>query len=229
MADAPDELMGVALFWSAPPEEPVPPEWHGQPVFIAAGCWSGPMEDAEEAARPLRELGTPVADMSGPLPFLVAQQLFDPEFPDGRRYYWKSIYLSDLAEAESELLTRYAASRPSPLTSIDVWALGGAMRNEPEGGSAFAKRDQPFLLGIEANWEDPADDDANIAWARGLFDEASALSPGGTYLNFPGFVEEGEEILRATFEAGYERLQEVKAAYDPDNVFRSNLNNRVVR
>jgi FAD/FMN-containing dehydrogenase len=229
MADAPNELMGVALFWSAPPEEPVPPEWHGKPVFIVAGCWSGPMERAEEAVRPLRELGTPVADMSSPMPFLVAQQLFDPEFPDGRRYYWKSIYLSRIGDAECELLTRYAASRRSPLTSIDVWALGGAMRDEPEGGSAFAKRDAPFLLGIEANWEDPADDEANIAWARGLFDEANALSPGGTYLNFPGFVEEGEELLRATYGAAYERLQQVKATYDPDNVFSSNLNNRVTR
>ena len=56
-----------------------------------------------------------------------------------------------------------------------------------------------------------ADDDANISWARELFGEASALSPGGTYLNFPGFVEEGEELLRATYGGNYERLQEVKA------------------
>ena len=147
IANAPDELMAIALYWSAPAEEPFPPEWHGQPVFIAAGCWSGPPEDAEEAVKPLRELATPVADLSGPMPFLVAQSLFDPEYPDGRRYYWKSTFLSDVGTAEAELLGRYAASRPSPLSSIDVWALGGAMRNEPAGGSAFAKRDAPFLLG----------------------------------------------------------------------------------
>jgi FAD/FMN-containing dehydrogenase len=229
MADAPDELMAIALYWSAPAEEPFPPAWHGRPVFIAAGCWSGRPEDAEEAVRPLRELSTPVADLSGPMPFLVAQSLFDPEYPDGRRYYWKSTFLSDVGTAEAELLGRYAASRPSPLTSIDVWALGGAMRNEPEGGSAFAKRDAPFLLGVEANWDDPADDEANIAWVRELIGEATALSPGGTYLNFPGFVEEGEKLLRETYGANYERLQEVKAAYDPENVFRSNLNNPVKR
>ena len=103
------------------------------------------------------------------------------------------------------------------------------MRNEPEGGSAFAKRDAPFLLGVEANWDDPADDEANIAWVRELIGEAAALSPGGTYLNFPGFVEEGEKVLRETYGANYERLQEVKAAYDPENVFRSNLNNPVKR
>ena len=227
LADAPDELMGVGLYWTAPAEEPFPPEWHGKPVFIAAGCWSGPLDEAEEAVKPLRNLATPIADLSGPMPFVVAQQLFDPEYPDGRRYYWKSIYLSGVGQAESELLSRYAASRPSMLSSMDVWALGGAMRNEPAGGSAFAKRDAPFLLGIESNWDDADADDANIAWVRDQIAEAAEMSPGGTYLNFPGFVEEGEQLLRDTYGANYDRLREVKAKYDPDNVFASNLNNPI--
>jgi len=161
------------------------------------------------------------------MPFVVAQSLFDPEYPDGRRYYWKSIYLSDADDALSDLLDRYMAKRPSLLSSIDVWALGGRMRIEPEGGSAFAKRDAPFLLGVESNWEDAAEDDANISWTRDMIDEASVLSPGGTYLNFPGFVEEGEQLLRDTYGASYDRLREVKAKYDPDNVFRSTLTNPV--
>ena len=227
MANGPEELMGVALYWTAPAEQPFPPEWHGKPVFILAACWSGPLDEAEAAVKPLREVTTPVADLSSPMPFVVAQSLFDPEYPDGRRYYWKSIYLSEIGDAETELLDRYAATRPSLLSSIDVWALGGAMRREPEGGSAFAKRDAPFLLGVESNWEDAADDEQNIDWTRRLVDEASALSPGGTYLNFPGFVEEGEQLLRDTYGANYDRLREVKAKYDPDNVFRNNLNNPV--
>jgi len=229
LANAPDELMGVAIYWTAPAEEPFPPAWHGRPVFVAAGCWSGKLEDAEEAVKPLRELGTPVADLSGPMPYLVAQSLFDPEYPDGRRYYWKSAFFSQVGAAEAELVGRYAASRPSALSSIDVWALGGAMRNEPDGGSAFTQREAPFLLGVEANWVDPADDETNIGWVRELVGEAAALSPGGTYLNFPGFVEEGEQVLRETYGANYGRLQEVKAIYDPENVFRSNLNNPVKR
>jgi FAD/FMN-containing dehydrogenase len=226
-ADAPDELMGVAIYWTAPAEEPFPPEWHGKPVIVLAGCWSGPLEEAEAAVKPLREVTKPIADLSGPMPFVVAQTLFDPEYPDGRRYYWKSVYLSDLGDAEAELFGRYAATRPSALNSVDVWALGGAVRREPEGGSAFANRDAPFLLGVESNWEDAADDEANISWTRELIDEASALSPGGTYLNFPGFVEEGEQLLRDTYGVNYQRLEQVKAKYDPDNVFRSNLNNPV--
>ena len=227
ISQAPDELMGVALYWTVPPDEPFPEESHGKPAFVLAGAWSGPLDEAEEAVKPFRELTTPIADLSSPMPFVVAQSLFDPEYPDGRRYYWKSIYLADAGDEVADLLDRHMATRPSPLSSIDVWALGGAMRNEPEGGSAFAKRDAPFLLGVESNWEDAADDDANIDWARRIIDEATALSPGGTYLNFPGFVEEGEQLLRETYGANYERLQKVKQEYDPDNLFRSNLNNPI--
>ena len=192
-------------------------------MFILAGCWSGSLDEAEEAVRPLRELTTPIADLSGPMPFVVAQSLFDAEYPDGRRNYWKSLYLPDVDEAIAELCDRAAAGRPSALSSINVWALGGAMRNEPEGGSAFAQRESPFLFGIEANWEAAGEDADNLAWPRDLFAEASALSPGGTYLNFPGFAEEGEEILKTSHGASYERLKEVKAKYDPENVFRGSF------
>jgi hypothetical protein len=193
-------------------------------VFILAGCWSGPLDEAEEAVRPLRELATPIADLSGPMPYVIAQSLFDPEYPEGRRYYWKSIYIPDVDDAIVDLCDRSAASRPSALSSIDIWALGGAMRNDPEGGSAFAQRDQPFLLGVEANWEAPDEDADNLAWARELYDDAKALSPAGTYLNFPGFAEEGEDLLRASYGDNYERLKEAKAKYDPENIFRGSFN-----
>src|SRR5207244_3756575 len=81
----------------------------GGPVFILAGCWSGPLDEAEEAVRPLRELTTRIADLSGPMPFVIAQSLFDAEYPDGRRNYWKSLYLSDFDDAMAELCDRGAA------------------------------------------------------------------------------------------------------------------------
>ena len=98
------------------------------------------------------------------------------------------------------------------------------MRREPAGGSAFARRDAPFLLGIEANWTDAADDDANVAWARGLFRDMQPFSRGGIYLNFPGFNDDVRPELRASYGASFERLGAIKAKYDPDNLFRSNFN-----
>jgi FAD/FMN-containing dehydrogenase len=226
MAAAPEELMALAIFWNAPPLDEVPAEWHDQPAFIFAGCYSGPMEAAEAAIRPLREFATPIADLSSPVSFMEMQRLFDPDYPDGRRYYWKSRYVRDLDDASIAALERQAAARPSPLTSLDVWALGGAMQREPAGGAAFAGRDNRFLVGIEANWEDAAADDANIAWARDVFADLGRLGDGAAYLNFPGFGEERDDLVRAAYGPNYDRLVAVKTAYDPTNLFRINQNIR---
>ena len=224
MAGAPEELMAIAILWSAGHEEPFPEEWQGRPVFVVAGCWSGPLEQGEEATRALRQIAEPIADLSGAIPFEAAQQGFDPEYPDGRRYYWKSIFFPELDDQAIDALVASAAARPSPLSSIDVWALGGAMSREPAGGSAFARRGDPYLLGIEGNWDDPGDDEANVGWARSLFDAFAARAPGATYLNFGGFSDEGEALLGETYGPSYARLRELKAKYDPDNVFRSTFN-----
>ena len=222
-AQAPDELMALAILWTAGHEDPVPEEWWGEPIFVVVGAWSGPLDAAEGATRRLRELATPIIDLSGPVPFLAVQQLFDPEYPDGRHYYWKSIYIDALDDEVIALLTASAAQRPSPLSSVDVWALGGAMSREPAGGSAFARRGDPYLIGVEANWDGP-EDEANVEWARALIAELAERFPGGTYLNFGGFAEEGQAALPETYGANFGRLRELKATYDPDNVFSSTFN-----
>jgi FAD/FMN-containing dehydrogenase len=224
MSEAPEELMALAILWTAGHEEPIPAEWQGEPVFVVVGCWSGPVEQGEEVTRRLRELAPPIVDLSGPASFLDVQGLFDPEYPDGRRYYWKSIYVDEFDDAVIDLLGESAARRPSPLSSVDVWALGGAMSREPAGGSAFAGRGHPYLIGVESNWDDPGEDEANVEWARALVSELAERFPGGTYLNFGGFAEEGQALVPETYGANYARLQDLKAAYDPDNVFRSTFN-----
>jgi FAD/FMN-containing dehydrogenase len=107
---------------------------------------------------------------------------------------------------------------------VDVWHLGGAISRVGAEESAFGGREAPFLLGVEANWEHSRDDEANIAWARECVEDMQRFSGGGQYLNFPGFLEGGDETLRATFGTNYERLVAVKERYDPTNLFRLNQN-----
>jgi FAD/FMN-containing dehydrogenase len=224
MAQAPDEIMAIALLWNAPTDEPIPPEHRGKPIVALAACYAGPPEEGEGAVKPFRELHEPVADLSGSIPYKMAQSLFDSDYPDGRRYYWKSTYLSHLDDEVIVALVEHAERRPSPLTSLDVWALGGAFSRVPPTEAAFARRDAPFLLGIEANWIDLAEDGANVAWAREVFRDMQRFSPGGVYLNFPGFGEEKEALVRAAYGRNYDRLAQVKRRYDPTNLFRSNIN-----
>jgi FAD/FMN-containing dehydrogenase len=224
MPAASNDLMALALLWNSPHDDSFPPDARNVPVVVLAGMYSGPFGGGEEAIAPFRQLATPLVDLSGPMPYLTAQALFDPDYPDGRRYYWKSLYLDALNDEAIATMIESAQSRPSPISSIDIWSLGGAMRNEPEGGSAFGRRDAPFLLGIEANWNDPADDVANVRWARDLFAAMQRFSSGGMYLNFPGFTEEGDPMLRASYGHSYEKLRKLKSKYDPENLFRSNFN-----
>ena len=224
MSEAPEELMALAILWTAGHEEPVPEEWHGEPVLVIVGCWSGPLEQGDEATRRLREIAPPVVELSGQMPYLELQGLFDPEYPEGRRYYWKSIYIDALDDEVIATLSASAGRRPSPLSSVDVWALGGAMAREPQGGSAFARRSHPYLIGVESNWDDRDEDGANVEWARALVAELATRFPGGSYLNFGGFAEEGQADLPETYGENYARLRELKATYDPDNVFSSTFN-----
>ena len=138
----------------------------------------------------------------------------------------KSLFLDDFDDATIEAVVEHARSRPHYRILLDVWHLGGAIARVPEEETAYSGRDNEFLLNVDSTWEDPADDDDRIVdWSRSVWEEMHAHSPGGLYLNFPGFGEETEELLRATHgPETYERLVDVKTEYDPENVFRLNQN-----
>ena len=223
MPSAPDELMAIAIYWSAPKGEPIPEVHRGAPVMVVVGCWCGPLDQGEKATQPLRRIATPIADLSGPMPYVEAQQLFDPDYPKGLRYYWKSLYLDELSDDVIRLACDAGAARPTSQSTVEVWALGGAMGRVRPEATAFYHREAPFLLTIEANSEDPAADEANIAWVRQWDEDAARFSRGGTYFNFGGFWEGGEETLARSFGTNYQRICGVKARYDPQNVFYHNL------
>jgi FAD/FMN-containing dehydrogenase len=229
MAAAPDELMALAIYWNAPDGEPIPEQHRGAPALAVAGCWSGPVAEGEAATRALREITEPIADLSGPMPFIEAQQLFDPDYPKGGRYYWKSLHLDELGDDVLDFVHRIGTDRPTPHSTVELWALGGAIARVAPDATGFHNRTSPWLLAIEANSHDPATDADNIAWVRRRFDEAQRFSDAGTYFNFAGFLEEGEEMLARSFGANYQRIREVKAKYDPENVFQHNLRIPVAR
>jgi FAD/FMN-containing dehydrogenase len=92
------------------------------------------------------------------------------------------------------------------------------------GETAFGDRAAPYLLGVEGNWEGPREDRANVTWVRECVADMQRFSNGGMYLNFPGFLEEGQEMIRDAYGENYERLVALKNEYDPTNLFRMNQN-----
>jgi FAD/FMN-containing dehydrogenase len=224
MASAPEELSSVALCWSVPPHEPFPADQHGKPVLVVAGAYTGSVEDGEPVVQPLRELGQPLVDLSGPWPWLGLQSGFDALFPKGGFYYWKSRALAELSPAAIDDIADFAARRPTPLTDITVWHHGGAMNRLGETETAYGGRDATFLVTVETSWDDPAQTDEAIAWGREAWEAMGRHSTGGLYLNFPGLGEEKEALVKAGYGANYDRLAALKAQYDPTNLFRMNLN-----
>jgi FAD/FMN-containing dehydrogenase len=224
MAAAPEELSSLAICWSIPPHEPFPPELHGTPIVAVAAAYCGPVEEGERIVQPLRELAQPLVDASGPWPWLGLQSGFDAIFGPGGLRYWKSRALAELSTDAIGEIVELAGRRPTPLTDIAIWHHGGAMSSVGETETAYGGRDAQFLVTAEANWSDPAQNDEAIAWAREVWDAMERYSTGGVYLNFPGLGEEKEALARAGYGANYDRLAELKAKYDPDNLFRMNIN-----
>jgi hypothetical protein len=221
IATVPDELTPLAVFWSVP--EGFPPELVGRPIVILAGVYAGPLEEGERIAQPIRELATPLLDLSGPMPYAAVQSAFDPFFPKGLLQYWKSTYVDALSDPLLDALCDLAASRPSPKTTMDIWPQFGAAARVGTEETAFGPR-PPFMVAFESSWTDPTQSEANIAWARNAWSSMSRFSSRGIYLNFPGFGEEKEALVRAAYGANYPRLQALKRQYDPANLFRMNLN-----
>ena len=222
---APDEVSPLSFLGRVPRVEDFPEEWHSEQFVAFLAVYDGPVEEGEEALEPLRELGDPIVDFSGPMPYTEVQKLLDEDYPDGWRYYWKSVNVDGLGDGVIEALIEHAETAPSDHSTIDVWFQGGAMGRVGADESAFGDRSASILLGIEANWEDdPEEDEANIAWARGCYSDLRRFSGGGVYLNFPGFLEGGQGLMRDAYGENYERLVALKNEYDPANLFRLNQN-----
>jgi FAD/FMN-containing dehydrogenase len=222
-ARAGDELQTIVILRNAPAAAWVPPAVHGTPVVLLVVCWCGDLDAGGRALEPLAELGTPLADALGPMPFAAMQSFFDAAWQSGLENYWKAEYLDDSDDAAFARLAALAADIPSPLSDVKVMQLGGALARVGEDAAAFAHRRAPAILNINARWEDRAESETHIAWAREVWRAMQPWSAGGTYVNFLG--EEGRDRVRAAYgEAKYARLVALKNRYDPANVFRFNQN-----
>lgn len=222
---APDE---VSVLWGAgmvPAGHPVfPVEAHGRSFVLFGAMYAGSPADGQHVMQPLRDFGQPLLDFSGVMPYVQAQKVFDADYPAGWRRYWKSLNLNRLEDAAIERIVSHARRQPSPFSTVALWHIGGAVKHVGADESAFNGRQAAHLLSPEANWTDAADDEANLAWLRNLSADMEAFSDGSRYLNFPGFQEEGDEMMRRSFGNQYSRLAALKQKYDPTNFFSLNQN-----
>ena len=222
MEGAPDEICGGAAILCAPPEEFVPEPLRGRPVLAIIACYAGPVDAGERAFAPLREWG-PAVEMLGPMPYIAVQGLIAPGNPPGRHHYWKAGLLGELEDEAIETIVARASDVISPFTASLVLPLGGAFARVNEDDAPLAYRRAKWDYHVLGQWEDPADTERNVEWTRAFDQAMSKYAEAGVYVNFVG--DPSASALEAGFgPEKYARLVEIKRAYDPENVFRSNAN-----
>jgi FAD/FMN-containing dehydrogenase len=221
MRDAPEGLSLAFLYLTAPAEPDIPEHLHGRLVVAIAGMYAGPVPEGEEALREIRAFGPPEVDFFGPMPYPEFQCMIDD--PPGYRNYWTAEHLTDLPDDAIEAIASRSEELPPGPAQLFIVSWGGAVARVSAEESPLSGRDATFVVHPFALWEDAADDERMIAWARAFRGDLREFATGAVYLNFIG--DEGRARVRAGYgQESLGRLARVKAEWDPDNVFRGSGN-----
>jgi FAD/FMN-containing dehydrogenase len=221
-AGTPDELSVWAVLRKAPPLPFLPAAHHGTEVVVFPLVHCGGVAVGERAAAAVLKFGDPIGTALGPTPYAGFQTAFDPLLTTGGRNYWKSNNFSALSDAALDLVIAAASRLPGPECEIFMAQLGGAMARVKPDATAFVGRDARYIMNVHGRWSDPADDARVRAWARRTFEDATPHATGSGYVNF--LTEDEGERVAASYGTNYARLQTLKRRFDPDNLFRMNLN-----
>ena len=218
-----EDCVGGAVAMTVPHSEMFPEQLHGQ--FVAAlllGHLGGDEAEAKQAFAPFDAAPAPLFAMGMTVPYVVAQSMQDEDMPSGRQNYWKAGNLRGLTEDVIDVLTTRAPTVLSPHAQVMVLLLGGAMGRVGETDTAYCGRDAVFNVSIDNIWEDPAENEEQIAWSRAFYDTLAPHLSSGVYLNWAS--EESTDRVKYAYGPNYERLVALKDQYDPTNFFRRNQN-----
>ena len=210
----PDELVIQATPLTTP---------DGVTVFAIVGCYCGSLSEGEKVLKPLRNIGSPVADLFGTMSYLQMQTMLDPFFPPGRLTYVKSNFLRALSDEALETIAEYAGKSPSPYSFgpfLEHWH-GAATRVSPTD-TAFPHRQYSYNFFVWSNWVSPSESEKNIQWTRACCEAMRPFLAAGSYGNYVS--DEGDAFARAAYGPNYDRLVALKNKYDPTNFFCMNHN-----
>lgn len=221
-ASAPEEFCAWSVLRQAPPLPFLPEEVHGTNVVVLALCHLGDAAEGGRLVDTLRTFGNPLGEHVGVQPFQAWQSAFDPLLAAGARNYWKSHNFVELADGALDTVIDYAGKLPSSQCEIFIAHIQGAPGRVPVDATAYSHRDANYVLNVHGRWDDAADDERGISWARSFFNESAQYATGGVYINFMSADE--VDRVRAGYGANFDRLLEIKRKYDPKNLFRMNQN-----
>jgi FAD/FMN-containing dehydrogenase len=188
-------------------------------------CHCGPLAAGEAAVQPLKQFGPPAMDAMGPIPYSQLNGMLDAAYPKGALNYWKSSFLSQLSDEAIDTMIECFARCPTPMGQMLLEHFHGAATRAKVGDTAFPHRADGYNLLVLCEWMDPAMTDRCIAWARDTYAAMEPFMAPGRYVNYLADDEAGDPVA-AAYGSNYQRLQKIKAKYDPSNFFHMNQNIR---
>lgn len=218
----PDELSVWAVLRKAPPLPFLPPEVHGKEIVALAVFSPQPPEVALPKFAAIRGFGQVLGEHVGGVPYVAWQQTFDPLLTPGARNYWKSHNFEVLMDDAIDVVVNYAGKLPTPQTEIFLGLIGGQANTLPPDATAYPHRKVLYVMNVHGRWEDAADDERCISWAREFFGAAKPFAAGSVYINF--ITQDEAARIGEAYGGNFDRLVQVKNRYDPTNLFRFNHN-----
>ncbi len=219
---APEELGLMFAVAQTPPLPFVPERWHGRPVMAVVACWSGANKEDEKIISTVGELGTVVGQALWRMPYPMINTLFDELLPPGLLHYWKANFTHTVSGDASAVHTAHGSKVPTLESGTFFIPINGACHRRSPDDMAFAHRDVTHSVVIAGTWNDTSDNDKNIAWVRDYYNALRPYSEEGGYVNF--MSDDDQAKAPSNYGANYQRLRQIKAAYDPKNLFSLNQN-----
>ncbi|HKC74816.1 MAG TPA: FAD-binding oxidoreductase [Chloroflexota bacterium] len=221
---APENINGWFGFVTVPPAPPFPEPLHLKKMCVIVWCYTGPLDQAEATFKPIRAFGPPAVDFAGPIPWPALQSMFDALYPPGLQWYWKADFFAALSDPAIDLHVTYGAQLPTMHSTMHLYPINGAAQRVGRDETAFSFRDATFAEVVVGVDPDPANNERMIQWAKDYWLALHPYSAGGGYVNM--MMDEGEDRVKAAYRENYARLAQVKATYDPTNLFHLNQNIR---
>jgi hypothetical protein len=219
---APRELNGFFAFHFVPPAPPFPEELHGRHVCGVVWNYLGTEDDLAKLLAPMLAVGTPLMHGVQAMPFWTLNGAFDGLYPPGDQWYWRADFVNELSDQAVERHAEWGEKLPTGKSTMHMYPIDGAAHDVGAGDTAWGYRDAHWgsvMAGVDP---DPANAEVIRKWSVGYQEALHPYSAGGAYVNM--MMDEGQERVKASYRGNYDRLARVKAAYDPDNVFRVNQN-----
>jgi FAD/FMN-containing dehydrogenase len=229
LPDAPKVFDFYREFTSASPDELVAfcalvhaPDGSGHKITALPICHCGEPSEGERVADRVRTAATPLVDLLAPMPYPVVNTLLDDGFPKGARNYWKSAFFKELSDEAVGIMLEGFQRAPSIMSGLVVEHFHGQVTRIPATATAYPHRQPGYNLVLSAEWLDPADDEANITWAKETFAALTPYTADAAYVNY--LDSDDVDRVRLAYGPNWERLVSLKRRYDPDNLFRLNQN-----